>query len=108
MQGNANNPGFNAVFNSLNVGVLILDSEGYFMDVNNSYCRLIGYERKELVGKHFLTVVPELQKDFVVRSFNEDMSSNASRTLTEFPIQRKDGHIFAANCNVTVIVERST
>jgi PAS domain S-box-containing protein len=106
--GNANHPVFNSVFNSLDVGILILDSKGYFIDVNNSYCRMIGYECKELLGKHFLTVVPEQQKDLALRLFNEDISSlasTASRTITEFPIQRKDGLIFSANCNVTVITE---
>lgn len=98
-------PGFNAVFNSVNVGILILDSTGYFIDVNDCYCEMIGYERRELIGKHFLTIVPELQKDFVLQSFNEDMSSNAGRTITEFPIQRKDGRIFAAHISVTVITE---
>jgi PAS domain S-box-containing protein len=101
--GGANNPVFNAVFNSLNVGILILDSDGYYVDVNDSYCRLIGYERSELLGKHFLTVVPELQQDFTLRAFSEDMSSGVGRTITEFPIQRKDGRIFNANCNATVI-----
>jgi PAS domain S-box-containing protein len=103
--GSANNPVFNAVFNSLNVGVLLLDSEGFFIDVNECYCRLIGYERRELVGKHFLNIVPDLQKDFVLRSFKEDMAIHGTRTINEFPIQRKDGHIFGANCSVTVINE---
>ncbi|THU39658.1 PAS domain S-box protein [Niastella caeni] len=104
VQGNANNPVLNAVFNALDVGVLIVDHEGYFVDMNDSYCRMIGYERRELVGKHFLTVVPEVQRDFTVKNFKDVMtSSSSSRTLTEFPIQRKDGHIFGANCSVTVI-----
>src|SRR5687768_12411841 len=84
-QRNTNNPVFNAVFNSLNVGILLLDSAGYYIDVNDGYCRMIGYECRELVGKHFLTVVPEQQKDFFLRLFNEDISSNASRTITEIP-----------------------
>lgn len=104
-KGSAKKPGFNAVFNSLNVGILILDSEGYFIDVNDCYCRMLGYERNELIGQHMLSIVPEQLKDSVRHSMNEDMASNAGRTIPEFPIQRKDGHIFAAHLSVTVISE---
>ncbi|HEX6428942.1 MAG TPA: PAS domain S-box protein [Niastella sp.] len=105
-QGNANNPVFNAVFNALDVGILVLDSEGYFVDVNESYCRMVGYERGELVGKHFLTVVPDVQRDFTVDAFNAAMASPVPRQpVTEFHIQRKDGHIFGINCGITVITQ---
>src|SRR5690242_5486451 len=85
---------FNPVFNNLDVGILILDSKGYYIDVNDTYCRMIGYDRKELIGNHFLTIVPELQKEFVQRSFNEDIVTGAGRKVTEFAVQRKDGHVF--------------
>jgi PAS domain S-box-containing protein len=106
VQGNANNPVFKEVFNALDVGILVLDSEGYFVDVNESYCRMLGYERRELVGKHFLTVVPDVQRDFTVDAFNSAMASPVPRQpVTEFHIQRKDGHIFGINCGITVITQ---
>jgi PAS domain S-box-containing protein len=102
----AANPVFNSVFNSLEVGILVVDSEGFFVDMNESYCRMIGYERKELIGKYFLTVVPDLQRDFTLYTFNAAMSSPVPKqTVAEFPIQRKDGHIFGANCQLTIITE---
>lgn len=102
----ASNPVFNSVFNALEVGILVVDCEGFFVDMNESYCRMIGYERKELVGKYFLTVVPEIQRDFTLYTFNAAMSSPVPKqTITEFPILRKDGHIFGANCQLTVITE---
>jgi PAS domain S-box-containing protein len=100
----ATNPVSNAVFNALDVGILVVDGEGYFVDMNDSYCRMIGYERRELIGKHFLTVVPEIQRDFTLYTFNDVLTSPVpGRTLTEFPVQRKDGHIFGTNCSVSVI-----
>lgn len=102
----AANPVFNSVFNALEVGILVVDSEGLFVDMNESYCRMIGYERRELTGKYFLTVVPEIQRDFALYTFNSAMSSPVPKqTVAEFPIQRKDGHIFGANCQLTVITE---
>jgi PAS domain S-box-containing protein len=102
----ASNPVFNSVFNALEVGILVVDCEGFFVDMNESYCRMIGYERKELIGKYFLTVVPEIQRDFTLYTFNAAMSSPVPKqTVTEFPILHKDGHIFGANCQLTVITE---
>lgn len=102
----ASNPVFNSVFNALDVGILVVDSEGFFVDMNDSYCRMIGYERKELIGTYFLNVVPEVQRDFSLYTFNAAMSSPVPKqTVTEFPILRKDGHLFGANCQLTVITE---
>jgi PAS domain S-box-containing protein len=102
----ASNPVFNSVFNALEVGILVVDCEGFFVDMNESYCRMIGYDRKELIGKYFLTIVPEIQRDFTLYTFNAAMSSPVPKqTVTEFPILRKDGHIFGANCQLTVITE---
>jgi PAS domain S-box-containing protein len=101
-----NNPVSNAVFNALDVGILVVDSEGCFVDMNDSYCQMIGYERRELIGKHFLSVVPEVQRDFTLNTFQDVITSPVPRrTLTEFPVQRKDGHIFGTNCSVTVITQ---
>ena len=102
----AANPVFNSVFNSLDVGILVADSEGFFVDMNDSFCRLTGYECDELIGKYFLTVVPEIQRDFTNYTFNAAMSATVPRqTVIEFPIQRKDGHIFRVNCKLNVLTE---
>lgn len=104
--GSAANPVFNSVFNALEVGILVVDSDGFFIDMNDSFCQMIGYERRELIGKYFLGVVPEIQRDFTLYTFNTAMSSPVPRqTVTEFPIQRKDGHIFGVNCKLSVLTE---
>ncbi|AEV99827.1 hypothetical protein A4D02_25925 [Niastella koreensis] len=104
--GNEDNPVFNAIFNSLDVGILLADSKGFFLDMNDSFCRMTGYERRELLGQYFLTVVPEIQRDFTNYTFNSVMSSPVPRqTVIEFPIQRKDGHIFRVNCKLSVLTE---
>jgi PAS domain S-box-containing protein len=104
--GSAVNPVFNSVFNALDVGILVVDGDGFFVDMNDSFCRMVGYERRELIGKYFLGVVPEIQRDFTLYTFNTAMSSPVPKqTVTEFPVQRKDGHIFGANCKLSVLTE---
>jgi PAS domain S-box-containing protein len=104
--GSAANPVFNSVFNALEVGILVVDSDGFLIDMNECFCRMIGYERRELIGKYFLTVVPDVQRDFTLYTFNTAMSSPVPKqSVTEFPIQRKDGLIFGANCKLNVLIE---
>jgi PAS domain S-box-containing protein len=104
--GTGPNPVFNSIFNSLDVGILVADNKGFFVDMNDSFCRMTGYDRRELLGQYFLTVVPEIQRDFTNYTFNSVMSSPVPRqTVIEFPIQRKDGHIFRVNCKLNVLTE---
>ena len=104
--GSADNPVFNSIFNSLDVGILVADNDGFLIEMNDSFCRMTGYERHELRGQYFLTLVPEIQRDFTNYTFNAAISSPAPRqTVIEFPIQRKDGHIFRVNCKLNVLTE---
>ncbi len=47
-----------AVYNSADIGMCVTDSEGKFVEVNPAYCRTYGYTREELVGQHFIKVLP--------------------------------------------------
>ncbi|OQP38844.1 hypothetical protein A4H97_19215 [Niastella yeongjuensis] len=100
------NPVFNSIFNSIDVGILVADNEGFLVDMNDSFCRLTGYDRRELLGQYFLSLVPEIQRDFTLFTFNAAMEAQVPRqTIIEFPIQRKDGHIFRVNCKLNVLME---
>ncbi len=49
---------FKSVIEKTDLCICITDAKGYFVAVNNNYCRVYGYSRHELVGKHFSIVVP--------------------------------------------------
>lgn len=40
------------------LGVCVTDDKGFYEQVNDAYCKLYGYAREELLGKHFTLVVP--------------------------------------------------
>jgi PAS domain S-box-containing protein len=42
-----------AVFEHRGLGVAITDTEGRFIDVNNAFAEMVGYENTELVGRRF-------------------------------------------------------
>lgn len=43
---------YRALFNYAPDGILIYDSQGYYLDANPSVCRMLGYRREELIGVH--------------------------------------------------------
>ena len=47
-----------SVFEVTEVGICITNQSGKFADVNNAYCRIYGYRKKELIGKPFTMVLP--------------------------------------------------
>lgn len=65
------------IFQQMPIGICITDTNGYFTDVNTTYCDTYGYTREELIGKPFTVVVPEdnhstlekLHKDFIQREY---------------------------------------
>jgi PAS domain S-box-containing protein len=46
------------------VAACITDHRGYYLEVNEAYCKLYGYTREELERKSFLGVVPPAHRAF--------------------------------------------
>ena len=44
-------------------GIFIADLEGRYVDVNDSACRMLGYSRKEILGKTILDLIPPEDED---------------------------------------------
>ena len=53
-----------SVFDATSIGIAIVDEAGFFVDVNQEFCSLYGYERSELIGKeHYLLIaIPDREK----------------------------------------------
>ncbi|NTV45268.1 MAG: PAS domain S-box protein [Chlorobiales bacterium] len=82
-----------SVFKTLTTGICITDKNGFYVEVNDAYCRLYGYTREELIGKRFIIVVPENEKATLQSLHNDFIEGNA-----ELPgvarVVRKDGSSF--------------
>jgi PAS domain S-box-containing protein len=44
---------FRSVFNNAFVGIALVNRQGHVLEVNEAYCRFLGYSREELIGMHF-------------------------------------------------------
>jgi PAS domain S-box-containing protein len=49
---------FKSIIETTDLCICVTDAKGFFVAVNDNYCRVYKYERHELIGKHFSIVVP--------------------------------------------------
>lgn len=70
-----------------------LDPKGIIQEVNLSASKMIGIERKKLIGKNFITFVPTEERD-VFRSFLEIVFSNSVKHSRELKVTGKDKKVY--------------
>ena len=82
---------------SVGFGILINDT---FNEVNDACCRMLGYSRKEIVGKEFCTFYPTNEE---YQTFEQmyPVISRIGFATAETRLSRKDGEIInvSLNCN---------
>jgi len=78
-----------AVFEQASDAILLADDQGCYIDANPAACRLIGYDREELVGMHVSDLTPDEVRDRVPEAWQSFRQSG--REEGEFTLQRKDG-----------------
>lgn len=93
----------NSVFNSTDVGICITDINGYFIDVNQAYCDLYNYSKKELLGNHFTLVVPDPYKEEAQKIYNDFMITG-KEVPSDWRVVQKDGTIMEVSVSSSLIV----
>lgn len=76
-------------------GIVIADPKSYYLDANESMCRMLGYTREEFIGLHASDIVAPAevpQIDEALRTLEGD-SHHHQR---EWVFRRKDGSTFSA------------
>ncbi len=94
---------FLTIFEEAPVGISILDSKGNFLDANGMYCKMIGYSKKEIIGKHFINFIPDNQKEEFDNYFEELL--NKKSLQSEFQMLRKDSSTIIVRNNGRAIVD---
>jgi PAS domain S-box-containing protein len=80
-------------------GIVIADPEGTYIDGNASMCRMLGYNREELIGRSASDIVAESEVPKIAVALNE--IKEASFHHQEWKFRRKDGRLFPAEVIVT-------
>lgn len=83
---------FRMLYEDAPLGYQSLNSEGRFVEVNNSWLKLLGYTREEVIGHKFVEFwSPAIQALFPER-FTTFCARGETRVV-EFELQRKDGTV---------------
>lgn len=80
---------FKLLFLKAPLGYQSLDEEGYFLDVNQQWCELLGYDKEEVIGRWFGDFLsPENQGIFRQRF---PLFKERGQIHSEFEMKKKDG-----------------
>lgn len=82
---------FRAIFEDMPIGVVNISIDGYFLDVNTSFCHFVGYSAEELVQLTFMSITPPefIAQDIAV--YNKLINNEITEFNFEKKYRRKDG-----------------
>ncbi len=86
--------------------VFRLDNTGHVTFVNSAALRITGYEEKEMIGRHYPTLIrPDMRED-AMKFFGRQFVKRIPNTYSEYPIIAKDRHELWLGQNTQLIVEK--
>ncbi|HTB81456.1 MAG TPA: PAS domain S-box protein [Opitutaceae bacterium] len=82
-------------------GIVIADTQSYYIDANPDICRMLGYTRDELIGLHASDIVTQTEVNQIAPALN---TLNARLDhYREWQFRRKDGSTFEAEVIATMM-----
>ncbi len=82
---------YHAVWHGADAGMCVTDVEGTYLEVNEAYCRMCGYERSELLGAKITRVLAETEQQAVLEQYRAFLLGQEDVYKGEFQFMRKDG-----------------
>ena len=94
---------FESIFDAANDGIVVAEPETRkFYTGNKMFCRMLGYSLKEIKDMGVSDIHPEEALPQVIEKF-EKQSKNEFTLANDIPVKRKDGSIFYADVNSSLI-----
>src|SRR5215218_4973201 len=99
---------FDAVFDALDVGIIVLDPDGVIVGWNDWVARVTGKSRHAVLGENLYAVFPALQTGRLPSVINETFEAGSSSILTHslntlLPLRGADGQELLHNIVVRPI-----
>lgn len=84
---------FKSVFNDVNNGICIVDYSGKLVEVNKSFSDMFGYNKNELIGKYYTSLVTE---DYLtlVKNNHKKVLNGVSLLKADEKVKHKNGTLF--------------
>ena len=84
---------YRSLVESSGFGIATTDFRGRFTFVNEALCKMIGYSRKELIGKHFASFLHSKDKQRILKVFLNAWKHPTEKPSLEFRVVHKKGHV---------------
>ena len=81
------------------------DNAGHFMFINPAALRVMGYEEKEIIGKHYLTFIRTDMREDAMKFFGSQFMKRIPNTYSEYPLIAKDGREIWFGQNTQLILQ---
>jgi PAS domain S-box-containing protein len=89
---------YKTIINTTLDGFWIMDTHGHFLDVNDAYCRLVGYSKDELMTMRILDVEAAQTTEEIAQNIQRIIKSGSARFETKH--RHKDGRIIDIEVSV--------
>lgn len=90
------------IMDNVPIGICITNKFGHFEYVNPAYCRLYGYNRTELIGKHFSIVVPE-ENRAELNKLHDDFMGRTYELQGEWTVKNKKNELITIIANASYL-----
>ena len=91
------------VFQAANTGICITDQKGNFVEVNQRYCDIYGYDREELLGKSFIKLVQKKDQK-QIKEAHDEFIKEGDEFSGEAKVLRKNGDSIDIEFRAKVLV----
>jgi len=96
---------YRSLVEDTNVGIVSLDTNGAFTYVNQAFCKLVGYQRNELLGRQLAQFLHEEDRGSAIDEFLGKPMKRRRRTSLEFRAIHKNGQTISMLSNPTFVKE---
>ncbi|NNK56825.1 MAG: SpoIIE family protein phosphatase [Desulfofustis sp.] len=80
---------FRRIVETAGEGFVLMDEELKIVDVNNAYCKMIGFSREELIGRHVLDLATDQFRSFMIAN-KEKYLAREQRNLEGELVSKED------------------
>lgn len=94
---------FHTIFESVTVGIKVLELNGDILQTNSAFRKMIGYEEDELVGRRFYDFLYHEDVGQAIKLFKDVKLKGISSFRFEHRAVRKDGSLLWVKTNFSVI-----
>ena len=96
------------IFDTIGVGITVVDIAGNIVDVNDTVLRMKGYSRKEVIGRYGLDFVVERDRARATDEMIDFLKGQEDKTpMREVTLLTKDGNEIPCEANCTLLRDKS-